>query len=119
MGYVTRSQFHQCLSYLGLDSNEEEMRVMETKFFDSKGFNYLGFNYLRFLEELQPSEELEDKYQLRMTQLTAKKEQVGVEYMVTKNWKPADWLKILVLNGAFGLVLRTKTLLTTTCKNNR
>ena len=85
MGYVTRSQFRQCLSYLGLDSSEEEMRVMETKFFDSK-----GFNYLHFLEELQPSEELEDKYQLRMTQLTAKKEQVGVEYMVTKNWKPAD-----------------------------
>ena len=72
MGYVTRSQFCQCLSYLGLDSSEEEMRVMETKFSDSK-----GFNYLRFLEELQPSEELEDKYQLRMTQLTAKKEQVG------------------------------------------
>ena len=46
--------------------------MMETKFFDSKGFNYLCF-----LEELQPSEELEDKYQLRMTQLTAKKEQVG------------------------------------------
>ena len=72
MGYVTRSQFRQCLSYLGLDSSEEEMRVMETKFSDSKGFNYLCF-----LEELQPSEELEDKYRLRMTQLTAKKEQVG------------------------------------------
>ena len=73
MGYVTRSQFRQCLSYLGLDSSEEEMRVMETKFSDSK-----GFNYLHFLEELQPSEELEDKYRLRMTQLTAKKEQVRV-----------------------------------------
>ena len=100
---------------MGLDSSEEEMRVMETKFFDSK-----GFNYLHFLEELQPSEELEDKYQLRMTQLTAKKEQVGAEYMVTKNWKPAGWMKILALNGAFGLlVLKTKTLLTTTCKNSR
>ena len=52
--------------------------MMETKFFDSK-----GFNYLHFLEELQPSEELEDKYQLRMTQLTAKKEQVGVEYAIS------------------------------------
>ena len=49
------------------------MKVMETKFSDSK-----GFNYLHFLEELQPSEELEDKYRLRMTQLTAKKEQVRV-----------------------------------------
>ena len=72
MGYVTRSQFRQCLSYLGLDSSEKETRVMETKFSDSK-----GFNYLHFLEELQPSEEPEDKYWLRMTQLTAKKQQVG------------------------------------------
>ena len=71
MGYVTQSQFCQCLSYLGLDSSEEEMRVMETKFSDSK-----GFNYLHFLEELQPSEELEDKYRLRMTQLTAKKHEL-------------------------------------------
>ena len=46
--------------------------MMETKFFDNK-----GFNYLRFLEELQLSDELEDKYRLRMTQLTTKKEQVG------------------------------------------
>ena len=73
MGYVTRSQFRQCLSYLGLGASEEERRVVEMRFSDSK-----GFNYLQFLEELQPSEKLEDKYHLRMTQLTAMKQQVSV-----------------------------------------
>ena len=73
MGYVTRSQFRQCLSYLGLGASEEERRVVEMRFSDSK-----GFNYLQFLEELQPSEKLEDKYHLRMTHLTAMKQQVSV-----------------------------------------
>jgi len=43
MGYVTRSQFRQCLSYLGLWASEEERRVVEMRFSDSKGFNYLRF----------------------------------------------------------------------------
>jgi len=47
MGYVTHSQFRQCLSYLGLGASEEERRVVEMRFSDSK-----GFNYLQFLEEL-------------------------------------------------------------------
>ena len=72
MGYVTHSQFRQCLSYLGLGASEEERSVVELRFSDSK-----GFNYLQFLEELQPSEKLEDKYRLRMTQLTAMKQQVN------------------------------------------
>ena len=31
-----------------------------------------GVNYLQFLEQLQPSENLEDKYKTRMTQLTTR-----------------------------------------------
>ena len=73
MGSGTRSQFRQCLSYLGLGASEEERRVVEMRFSDSN-----GFNYLQFLEELQPSEKLEDKYRLRMTHLTAMKQQVSV-----------------------------------------
>ena len=46
---------------------------MELRFSDNK-----GFNYLQFLEQLQPSEQLEDKYRTRVTQLVAKKERVGV-----------------------------------------
>ena len=60
-------------SYLGLGASEEERRVVEMRFSDSN-----GFNYLQFLEELQPSEKLEDKYRLRMTHLTAMKQQVSV-----------------------------------------
>lgn len=70
MGYVTSSQFRQCLSYLGLGASEEEVRAMDLRFSDSKGFNYLSF-----LGELQPSQQLEDKYHTRMGQLTAKKHQ--------------------------------------------
>ena len=64
---------------------------METKFFDSKGFNYLCF-----LEELQPSEELEDKYQLRMTQLTAKKEQVHVGNVLLLQGQELSNMKFLL-----------------------
>ncbi len=38
---------------------------MELRFSDSKGFNYLSF-----LEKLQPSEQLEDKYKTKMTLLS-------------------------------------------------
>lgn len=41
------------------------------RFGDSK-----GVNYLKFLEQLQPSEELEDKYQTRMTQLSTRQAMV-------------------------------------------
>ncbi len=44
-------------------------RVMELRFSDAKGFNYLSF-----LEQLQPSEQLEDKYKTRMTVMLSSKE---------------------------------------------
>lgn len=42
--------------------------ILSNRFRDSK-----GVNYLEFLEQLQPSERLEDKYQSRMTQLSTRK----------------------------------------------
>ena len=71
MGYVTCNQFHQCLSYLGLSISPAHMRLVEMRFADQK-----GFNYLKFLDQLQPSEKLENKYQTRMTQLMSKQDQV-------------------------------------------
>ena len=76
MGYVTCNQFRQCLSYLGLNVSPAQMRLVEMKFADQT-----GFNYLKFLEQLQPSEKLENKYQTRMTQLISKKEQVQDIYI--------------------------------------
>ena len=75
MGYVTCNQFHQCLAYLGLSVSPAHMRLLEMKFGDQK-----GFNYLKFLDHLQPSEKLENKYQTRMAQLMTKKEEVYTEY---------------------------------------
>ena len=69
MGYVTCNQF--CLSYLGLNVSPAQMRLVEMKFADQT-----GFNYIKFLEQLQPSEKLENNYQMRMTQLISKKDQV-------------------------------------------
>ena len=119
-GYVTCSQFRQCLSYLGLSASDQEMRFMEirlhysavqvyktwmiyypviqhihiystccvaqiydvtatftlnVRFGDSK-----GVNYLQFLEELQPPEKLEDKYQTRMKQLSTRDTPVCVKH---------------------------------------
>ena len=72
MGYVTCNQFHQCLAYLGLGISPAHMRLVEMRFADQK-----GFNYLKFLDQLQPLEKLENKYQTRMTQLMSKKDQVS------------------------------------------
>lgn len=72
MGYVTCNQFRQCLAYLGLSISPTHMRLVEMRFADQK-----GFNYLKFLDQLQPSEKLENKYQTRMTQLMTKKDQVS------------------------------------------
>ncbi|XP_002741846.1 uncharacterized protein LOC100373451 [Saccoglossus kowalevskii] len=63
-GYVTGSQFRQCLTYLSLSATEQEAAVLQKKYFDQA-----GFNYLRFLEDLQPSEKPEMKYQTRLKEL--------------------------------------------------
>ena len=41
MGVVTKNQFRQCLSYLGLTTSEDEMRVLEAKYTNVMGFNYI------------------------------------------------------------------------------
>ena len=69
MGYVTCGQFRQCLSVLGMSAGPDETALMERRFADDKGFNYLAF-----LEELQPAERLEDKYQTRMGTLLLSKQ---------------------------------------------
>lgn len=41
MGYITKSQFQQCLAYLELPVSEEEMILIESMFSNDKGFKYL------------------------------------------------------------------------------
>lgn len=48
-GHITKVQFRQCLTYLQLNANEEEMKALEAKF-----CNDMGFNYIAFLQDLQP-----------------------------------------------------------------
>ena len=71
MGYVTTSQFKQCLVFLSLEASEAELEVLNARFSDAK-----GFNYLRFLEVVDPVEELEDKYQTRAIEIKSSKEKV-------------------------------------------
>ena len=61
---MTRSQLHQCLTYLSLDGSSAEVDLLYEKFSDDT-----GFNYLKFLEELQPSEVQEQKYLQRIKEL--------------------------------------------------
>eukprot|EP00795_Rhopilema_esculentum_P008232 gene8232-14169_t len=70
-GYVTKSQFCQCLTSLCLNASKEEMDVIIEKYADDT-----GFNYVRFLEDLQPSEKTENKYieRLKELELVNKKE---------------------------------------------
>ena len=43
IGYVSSSQFGQCLGYLDLPVTKEEGEVLRKAFSDAKGFNYLRF----------------------------------------------------------------------------
>jgi len=65
-GYVTNSQFRQCISYLNLEASMEEMDVIFKKFSDK-----VGFNYLKFLEQLHPSKGHELKYTKRLEEIRA------------------------------------------------
>ena len=64
MGVVTKQQFRQCLTFLGLNASEIEMELLELKY-----ANAMGFNYLRFLEDLQPRDPQELKYTKRLEDL--------------------------------------------------
>ena len=54
IGYVTSSQFGQCLGYLELPVSKEEGEVLRKAFSDAR-----GFNYLRFLDHVECMEERE------------------------------------------------------------
>lgn len=87
IGYVTKSQLRQCIAYLCLDCEPDEIDLVYEKFSDNT-----GFNYLKFLEELQPSEIQEQKYLNRLEQLKlANKEKeihgtetVDIEFVMNK-----------------------------------
>jgi len=63
-GHVTRSQFKQCLLYIGFNVTEEDMKVLEETYSDN-----VGFNYVRFLQDLQPKEPEENRYPERLEEL--------------------------------------------------
>lgn len=63
-GTVTKAQFRQCLTYLGLRASVDEMQALEAKY-----SNHMGFDYLRFLEDLQPPAKQELKYEQRLENL--------------------------------------------------
>lgn len=63
-GHITKTQFRQCLQYLELSANVNEMEVMEEKFSDD-----IGVNYIRFLEALEPSEKEVNGYAQRLEEL--------------------------------------------------
>ena len=73
MGYITRSQFGQALSFLGLEASEQEREVLEARFADDK-----GFNYLHFLQHVDPTEKLDDIYGTKVTKLLSKGDQVAI-----------------------------------------
>ncbi|XP_075260146.1 uncharacterized protein LOC142351824 isoform X2 [Convolutriloba macropyga] len=76
--YVSRYQFKQCLAMLDLACTDEEMGALEAKFSDDK-----GFNYFRFLQELEPPAQFDDKYAERMEELklvNTMREKLELEY---------------------------------------
>ena len=40
---MTKKQFHQCLTKLGLHLSDKDVAILEAKFVNKKGFNYLDF----------------------------------------------------------------------------
>lgn len=57
-GHVTRKQFHQSLTKIGINLAEKDIAILEAKFMNKKGFNYLAF-----LTQLQPTIVEGAKYQ--------------------------------------------------------
>jgi len=64
-GYVTKTQFQQCLSQLGVTLTTNEVEVLMGFFSDNKGVNYVAV-----LQHVDPSVPEQNKYQLRLAMLT-------------------------------------------------
>lgn len=55
---MTKKQFHQSLTKVGLHLSANEIAILEAKFMNKK-----GFNYQEFLGRVQPTEKEKAKYQ--------------------------------------------------------
>ena len=64
-GYVTRTQFQQCLSQLGISLTLDEMEALIEHFSDKEGVNYIAV-----LQHVDPTVPEQNKYQLRLAMLT-------------------------------------------------
>jgi len=56
-GHVTKKQFYQSLTKIGIQLSDKDVAILEAKFVNKK-----GFNYLEFLMKLQPSAVEKAKY---------------------------------------------------------
>ena len=56
-GHVTKKQFNQSLTKIGIQLSDKDLAILEAKFVNKK-----GFNYLEFLMKLQPSAVEKAKY---------------------------------------------------------
>jgi len=72
IGYITCSQFRQCLASLHLEATPTEYAVMDRAFCDNR-----GFNYRKFLSELTPRETWDRMYDTRMARMELTKEVGG------------------------------------------
>lgn len=73
---MTRTQFQQCLSQLGISLTALEVEALIECFSDKQGVNYLAV-----LECVDPSVQEQNKYQLRLSMLTDKVSVVWLLYM--------------------------------------
>ena len=64
-GYVSRTQFQQCLSQLGISLTTDEVEALIGYFSDKEGVNYIAV-----LQLVDPSVAEQNKYQLRLAMLT-------------------------------------------------
>ena len=64
-GYVTTTQFQQCLSQLGISLTTDEVEALIGHFSDKEGVNYIAV-----LQHVDPSVPELNKYQLRLAMLT-------------------------------------------------
>lgn len=64
-GYVSKTQFQQCLSQLGISLTTDEVEALIGHFSDKE-----GVNYILVLKHVDPSVPEQDKYQLRLAKLT-------------------------------------------------
>lgn len=63
-GYVSRTQFQQCLSQLGIILTTDEAEALIGHFSDKEGVNYIAV-----LQYVDPSVPEQNKYQLRLAML--------------------------------------------------